>query len=108
MPGRARGGRDRGAAKAAGKMPATEDKPITLNSAQSVVVALANMLPKATYHVFVDNLFSSSDLFRSPREHGYGAIGTVRPNCYIHKELQQDKKADWEGPKPATSLIKSR
>jgi hypothetical protein len=88
------GGRGRGAAKAAGKKPATEDKPIALNSTQSVVVALANMLPKATYHVFVDNLFSSSDLFRSLRKHGHGATGTARPNCGIHKELQQDKKAD--------------
>ncbi|KAJ3453795.1 hypothetical protein MRS44_018427 [Fusarium solani] len=75
--GRGRG-RGRGAAKAAGKKPATEDKPIALNSTQSVVVALANMLPKATYHVFVDNLFSSSDLFRSPRKHGHGAAGTAR------------------------------
>jgi hypothetical protein len=89
-----RGGRGRGAAKAAGKKPATEDKSIALNSTQSVVVALANMLPKATYHVFVDNLFSSSDLFRSLRKHGHGATGTARPNCGIHKELQQDKKAD--------------
>ncbi|SPJ87880.1 uncharacterized protein FTOL_12349 [Fusarium torulosum] len=52
------------------------------------------MLPKATYHVFVNNLFSSSGLFRSLRKHGYGATGTARPNCGIHKELQQDKKAD--------------
>ncbi|KAH7182194.1 hypothetical protein DER46DRAFT_587936 [Fusarium sp. MPI-SDFR-AT-0072] len=42
-------------------MPTIEDKPIALNSTQSVVVALANTLPKATYHVFVDNLLSSSD-----------------------------------------------
>jgi hypothetical protein len=65
-----------------------------LNSTQSVVVALANLLPEATYHVFVDNLFSSSDLFRSLRKHGHGATGTARPDCSIHKELQQDKKAD--------------
>ena len=74
------GGRGRGAAKAAGKKPATEDKPIALNSTQSVVVALANMLPKATYHVFVDNLFSSSDLFCSLRKHDHGATGTAHPN----------------------------
>lgn len=64
-----KGGLGRGATKAAGKKPATGDKPIALN--QNVVVALANMLPKATYHVFVDNLFSSSDLFRSLRKHGH-------------------------------------
>ncbi|KAF6518400.1 hypothetical protein HZS61_002478 [Fusarium oxysporum f. sp. conglutinans] len=84
----------RGRATAARKMPAIEDKPIALNSTQSVVVALANMLPKATYHVFVDNLFSSSDLFRCLRKHGHEATGTARPNCGIDKELQQDKKAD--------------
>ncbi|RYC79113.1 hypothetical protein BFJ63_vAg18011 [Fusarium oxysporum f. sp. narcissi] len=89
-----RGGRGRGAAKVAGKKPATEDKPIALNSTQSVVAALANMLPKATYHVFVDNLFSSSDLFRCLRKHGHGATGTARPNCGIDKEIQQDKKAN--------------
>ncbi|KAF4334764.1 ac transposable element-derived 4 [Fusarium beomiforme] len=103
-----RGSRGRGAAKATGKKPAKEDKPIALNSTQSVVVALANMLPKATYHVFVDDLFSSSDLFRSLRKHGHGGTGTARPNCGIDKKLQQDKKADWEGPKPATSLPNSR
>ncbi|RKL12112.1 hypothetical protein BFJ70_g16336 [Fusarium oxysporum] len=89
-----RGGRGRGAAKAAGKKPATEDKSIALNSTESVVVALANMLLKATYQLFVDNLFSSSDLFRSLRKYGHGATGTARPNYGIHKELQQDKKAD--------------
>jgi hypothetical protein len=88
-----RGGRGRGAAKAAGKKPAAEDKPIALNSAQSVVVALANMMPKATYHVFEENLFSSSDLFCSLCKHGQWATGTAHPNCGIHKELQQDKKA---------------
>ncbi|KPM34433.1 hypothetical protein AK830_g12144 [Neonectria ditissima] len=66
-----KGGLGRGATKAAGKKPATGDKPIALNSTQSVVVSLANMLPKTTYHVFVDNLFSSSDLFRSLRKHGH-------------------------------------
>ncbi|RKK67067.1 hypothetical protein BFJ63_vAg15837 [Fusarium oxysporum f. sp. narcissi] len=67
----------RGRATTARKMPAIEDKPIALNSAESVVVALENMLPKATYHMFVDNLFSSSDLFRCLRKHGHGATGTA-------------------------------
>jgi hypothetical protein len=89
-----RGGRGRGARKVTGKRPGAEDKPVAMNSTQSVVIALANMLPKATYHVFVDNLFLSSDLFRSLRRHGYGATGTARPNCGIHKELKQDKNAD--------------
>ncbi|EXK77540.1 hypothetical protein FOQG_17745 [Fusarium oxysporum f. sp. raphani 54005] len=45
------------------------------------------MLLKATYQLFVDNLFSSSDLFRSLRKYGHGATGTARPNYGIHKEL---------------------
>ncbi|KAM5350176.1 hypothetical protein ACJ41O_006681 [Fusarium nematophilum] len=89
-----RGGGGRGTAKAAEKRPATEEKPIALNSTQSVVVALTNRLPKGTYHVFVDNLFSSPDLFRSLRQHGHGATGTARHNCGIHEELQKDKRAD--------------
>ncbi|KAJ3455231.1 hypothetical protein MRS44_013831 [Fusarium solani] len=87
-------GRGKRASQAPKKEPKEEDKPIALNSTQGVVVALANTLPKATYHVFVDNLFSSADLFRSLRTHGHGATGTARPNCGIHKELQRDKKAD--------------
>ncbi|KAM5341427.1 hypothetical protein ACJ41O_014458 [Fusarium nematophilum] len=89
-----RGGGGRGTAKAAEKRPATEEKPIALNSTQSVVVALTNRLPKGTYHVFVDNLFSSPDLFRSLRQHGHGATGTAHHNCGIHEELQKDKRAD--------------
>ncbi|KAM5348423.1 hypothetical protein ACJ41O_008247 [Fusarium nematophilum] len=89
-----RGGRGRAKAKAVEKEPDTEEKPIPLNSTQSVVIALANLLPKATYHVFVDNLFSSPDLFRSLRQHGHGATGTARTNCGIHKDLVKDKKGD--------------
>lgn len=92
--GEEEGGSGRGTAKAAGKAPATEDEPIPLNSTQSVVVALINKLPIATYHVFMDNLFSSADLFRSLRQHGHGATGTARNTCGIHKELQDDKRAD--------------
>ena len=85
-----KGGRRRRRTKAAAK----EDELMALNSTQSVVVALANSLPKATYHIFMDSLFSSSDLFRSLRTHGYGATGTARSNCGIHIELARDQKAD--------------
>ncbi|KAF5264454.1 hypothetical protein FOXYS1_4768 [Fusarium oxysporum] len=50
-----------------------------------------------TYHVFVDNLFSSAALFRLLRHHNYGATGTARPNCGIHKELKQAKLRDKGG-----------
>jgi hypothetical protein len=73
------------------------DKIIALNSTQSVVIALINLLPESTYHVFVDNLFSSPDLFRSLRQHGHGATGTARPNCGIYNGLVDAKKADKAG-----------
>jgi hypothetical protein len=72
-------------------------KIIALNSTQSVVIALINLLPISTYHVFVDNLFSSPDLFRSLRQHGHGATGTARPNCGIYKGLVEAKKAHKAG-----------
>jgi hypothetical protein len=73
------------------------DKVIALNSTQSVVIALINLLPNSIYHVFVDNLFSSPDLFLSLRQHGHGATGTARPNCGIFKELIDAKKKDKSG-----------
>lgn len=67
---------------------------ILLNPTQSVVVALLNLLPEATYHVFLDNLFSSCNLFRSLRQHGHGATGTARVNCGIYKPFVKLKAAD--------------
>jgi hypothetical protein len=55
------------------------------------------MLPKATYHVSTDNLFSSPNLFRTLREAGYGAIGTARPNCGISKVLKKAKESEKSG-----------
>ncbi|KAH7464559.1 hypothetical protein FOMA001_g17643 [Fusarium oxysporum f. sp. matthiolae] len=74
-----------------------EAKIVTLNSTQSVVVALINLLPISTYHVFVDNLFSSPDLFRSLRQPGHGATGTARSNCGIYNGLVEAKRADKAG-----------
>jgi hypothetical protein len=68
-----------------------------LGNTQGVVVSLCDSLPKQTYHVFVDNLFSTPPLFRKLRDHGYGATGTARPNCGIHKDLKRDKKLDKSG-----------
>ncbi|SCO92472.1 uncharacterized protein FRV6_16600 [Fusarium oxysporum] len=47
---------------------------------------------QGTYHAFVDNLFSTAPLFKKLRNHGYGATGTARPNCGIHKDLKRDKQ----------------
>ncbi|SCO87597.1 uncharacterized protein FRV6_11724 [Fusarium oxysporum] len=70
---------------------------VTLSNTQSVVFHLCNMLPKATYHIFTDNLFSSPNLFRALREAGYGATGTARPNCGISKLLKKAKESDKSG-----------
>jgi hypothetical protein len=72
-------------------------KIIALNSTQSVVIALINLLPESIYHILVDNLFSSPDLFRSLRQHGHGATGTARPNCGIYQGLAEAKNADKAG-----------
>lgn len=71
-----------------------ERKTIHLNPTQAVVVALVNLLPEARYHVFLDNLFSSCDLFRRLRQCGHGATGTARRNCGIYKPLVKLKATD--------------
>ncbi|KAJ0126555.1 Phosphatidylinositol 3,4,5-trisphosphate 3-phosphatase and dual-specificity protein phosphatase PTEN [Fusarium oxysporum f. sp. albedinis] len=99
--GRGRGGRGRPArpreveeVKEVIEVMTNRDKVIPLNSTQSVVISLINMLPPAVYHVFMDNLFSSSDLFLSLRQHGHGATGTARANCGIYKDLAVSKNKD--------------
>jgi hypothetical protein len=69
----------------------------SLNPTQTVVVDLVKQLPKAIYHVFLDNLFSSPDLFRVLRVLNTGATGTCRVNSGIFKGLVQLKKADTDG-----------
>jgi hypothetical protein len=73
---------------------------IALSNTQSVVIHLYKMLPKATYHVFTDNLFSLPNLFRTLRETGYGATGIARPNCGIAKQLKDAKENDKAGKGP--------
>jgi hypothetical protein len=70
---------------------------VALSNTAGVVIHLVNMLPKQTYHVFMDNLFSSPNLFRALREAGYGATGTARPNCGFTKELKLAKGKDKAG-----------
>jgi len=93
---------DRGPRRKRGR-PSTQEREaagkeaaalIQLGNTQGVVISLCDMLPKQTYHVFVDNLFSTPPLFRKLRDHGYGATGTARPNCGIHKDLKRDKALD--------------
>ena len=81
-----------------------EAKIVALNSTQSVVVALIDLLPISTYHVFVDNLFSSPDLFRSLRQHGHGATGIARSNCGIYNGLKRPTRQESR----ASSSMRSR
>ncbi|KAG5758352.1 hypothetical protein H9Q72_013510, partial [Fusarium xylarioides] len=73
------------------------DNTITLNPTQSVVVSLLNTLRKATYYVFLDNLFLSPNLFRVLREQGFAATGTLRLNSSVHRDLVELKTLDRKG-----------
>jgi hypothetical protein len=70
---------------------------LALNPTQSVVVALVNQLPKGTFHVFIDNLFTSADLCRALRERGHGTTGTCRRNCGIFEPFIRAKVDDTAG-----------
>ncbi|KFA68879.1 hypothetical protein S40285_07702 [Stachybotrys chlorohalonatus IBT 40285] len=54
-------------------------------------------LPDASYHVFLDSLFSSPRLFAALRDEGHGATGTARINCGIFKQLIKAKIRDNKG-----------
>ncbi|KFA82009.1 hypothetical protein S40288_08000 [Stachybotrys chartarum IBT 40288] len=64
---------------------------------ECVVPFLVEKLPSARYHVFVDNLFSSPQLFDELRNEGHGATGTARTNCGIFKQLVEAKIRDKQG-----------
>ncbi|KFA70400.1 hypothetical protein S40285_09092 [Stachybotrys chlorohalonatus IBT 40285] len=72
-------------------------KKLALNPTQSVVPFLLHKLPDASYHVFLDNPFSSSKLFTALRDEGHGATGTARINCGIFKQLVEAKIRDNKG-----------
>ncbi|KJZ77974.1 hypothetical protein HIM_02611 [Hirsutella minnesotensis 3608] len=78
------------------KKPSNNEQPY-LNPTQSVVPALIKLLPEQPYHVFLDNLFSSPNLFVALRQRGIGATGTVRTNAGIDKRLIQLKADDSKG-----------
>ncbi|KAJ0132543.1 Uncharacterized protein HZ326_24374 [Fusarium oxysporum f. sp. albedinis] len=70
-----------------------ERNTIHLNPTQAVVVALVNLLPKSTYHVFLDNLFSSCDLFRRLRQRGLWSHGHS-PQELWHLQAPSDNKVN--------------
>jgi hypothetical protein len=75
----------------------TTKDPEYLNPTQVVVPLLINRLAKQTYHVYLDNLFSSPKLFLALRKLGTGATGTCRVNCGIYKPLADAKALDKTG-----------
>jgi hypothetical protein len=74
-----------------------------LNSTQNAVIALANMLPKAIYHVFMDNFFSSLDLFRSLHTYGHEATGIARPTSASIRSYRRISRE-----KGGSRLVKTR
>ena len=73
-----------------------DDAPY-LNPTQSVVIALTNMLPKQTYHVYLDNLFTSIDLLIALRQRDIGGTGTCRTNSGVFKGHVIAKAEDTKG-----------
>ena len=69
-----------------------------LTPTQLVVISLLDLLPRASYHVYLDNLFSSPDLFKQLYDVGIGASGTARINCGINSEIAVAKTSK-ETPK---------
>ncbi len=64
------------------------------NKTQAVVPHLLAKLPPAQYHVFLDNLFTSTPLFELLRSIGFAATGTCRTNSGVVSELVEQKKGD--------------
>ncbi|KAK2005216.1 hypothetical protein LZ32DRAFT_676676, partial [Colletotrichum eremochloae] len=68
-----------------------------LTPTQQVVTTLISLLPAATYHVFLDNLFSSIHLFSTLRKQQVGASGTCRKDSGIDKILVNEKETGGRG-----------
>ena len=69
------------------------ENDLHINPTQRVVVSLLKMLPPgADYHVYLDNLFSSPNLFKNLYDQGIAASGTARLNCGIHEDLVLAKR----------------
>ena len=75
-----------------GIMPLAQLGNIHVTPTQRVVMSLLRLLPHATYHIFLDNLFSSPELFKYLYDKGIGASGTARINCGIHENIVAAKK----------------
>lgn len=72
--------------------PGEAGKQAALTPTQRVVTTLVALLPAAIYHVFLDNLFASIQLFRALRKQRIGASGTCRKDSGIDKILVAEKE----------------
>ena len=78
-----------------GKGPFEVESVEGLCKTASVVIHLLDRLPKSLrYYVFLDNLFTSHDLFVALEKRGYGACGTARINSGMVKSLIDLKKQE--------------
>jgi hypothetical protein len=64
------------------------------NKTQAVALLLLKRLPKKPYHLWIDNLFTSTRFLELLRKRGYGGTGTCRTNSRVLYKLVQIKKND--------------
>ena len=61
---------------------------------QAVALKLLERLPKKAYHLWMDNLFTSTRFLEVLADRGYGGTGTCRTSSGVLKELIEFKKSD--------------
>lgn len=64
------------------------------NKTQAVVVKLVKSLPRKGFHIFLDNLFTSTKLLEYLRSLGFGVTGTARTTSGMIQELVDIMKND--------------
>lgn len=64
------------------------------NMSQAVALKLLERLPKKPYHLWIDNLFTSTRFLEVLADRGYGGTGTCRTSSSVLKELIEFKKSD--------------
>jgi hypothetical protein len=64
------------------------------NKTQAVALSLIKRLPGKGYHVFIDNLFTSTKFLELLRSRRYSVTGTCRTNAGILTELIKINKSD--------------
>ncbi|KZL88175.1 hypothetical protein CI238_13549, partial [Colletotrichum incanum] len=84
-------------ARSTGPAGPAAGKLALLTPTQQVVTTLISLLPAATYHVFLDNLFASIRLFRTLRNQQVGASGTCRKDSGIDEILVAEKETEGRG-----------